>query len=167
MEHGKNYREKVEKEINYQVLKPENIICGYVIDDKIETKKFPVMNLPEFSEEELKKVENVIDMEIEKVAKELKIKPENNKYLAHYSADDVVSAEINDNLIVAMNSFKIPTELSDELKKVIDKMNEVPNNYPHEDDNFYIPEKYRNMTIEELKAEEKKLLKELKKGENK
>lgn len=38
----------------------------------------------------------------------------------------------------------------------------MPETYPHEDDRFYIPEEYRKMTKEELKIEQEKLLKEIK-----
>lgn len=39
----------------------------------------------------------------------------------------------------------------DKHKEVIDKMNEVPNNYPHEDDRFHIPKEYKNMSSKQLK----------------
>lgn len=95
----------------------------------------------------------------------------------HLSKDDITGineidtyiSEINsqDNFIAKVNSLPMwdtpeISQFDDKWKEAIDKMNEVPNNYPHEDDRFYIPKEYKNMTVEELRIEKEKLFKELK-----
>ena len=113
----------------------------------------------------------------EKVEKELKIEPFNNKYLCQYTDDLVIPSEVSKTLwefgkdpkkFIHTGINEIDTYISEinSQDNFIAEVNSLPmpESYPHEDDNFYIPEEYKNMTIEELKIEKEKLLKELLKG---
>lgn len=127
MEHGKDYREKVELKINalsfldgsMRDATPEEIEC---INKNIKERSYPT-GVCFWDNWHLRKDDNYGINEIDTYISEV-----NSQY----------------NFIAEVNSF--PT----------------PESYPHEDDRFYIPEEYTNMTIEELKIEQKKLLKEIK-----
>ena len=98
---------------------------------------------------------------------ELSIQQDKGRFVIYHSDPNVIPAEI-------INKIYGDLHLPDNIDAVIPEINSsnrfiaeinslpMPEIYPHEDDRFYIPEEYRKMTKEELKIEQEKLLKEIK-----
>lgn len=98
---------------------------------------------------------------------ELSIQQDKGRFVIYHSDPNVIPAEI-------INKICGDLHLPDNIDTVIPEINSpnrcieevnsfpMPKTYPHEDDRFYIPEEYRKMTKEELKIEQEKLLKEIK-----
>lgn len=91
----------------------------------------------------------------EEVIRELNLSEKEHRLIAEYNhliatGQFALAVEfLNENPRLSEDYINLLTD--DKHKEVIDKMNEVPNNYPHEDSRFYIPEEYKKHSNEHLK----------------